>query len=62
MNRRVVVGGLGPAGPELLTAATLEAAGRAPRTFLRTARHPAAAAFPSAVAFDDVYELSLIHI
>ena len=58
MNRRVVVGGLGPAGPELLTAATLEAAGRAPRTFLRTARHPAAAAFPSAVAFDDVYERS----
>jgi tetrapyrrole methylase family protein/MazG family protein len=53
---RIVVGGLGPAGPELMTAATIAAAQRATHTFLRTARHPAAGAFPSAVPFDDVYE------
>jgi tetrapyrrole methylase family protein/MazG family protein len=53
---RVVVGGLGPAGPDLLTAATLDAVGRVPRAFLRTARHPAAAAVPHAASFDDVYE------
>ncbi|MFP5376947.1 MAG: nucleoside triphosphate pyrophosphohydrolase [Acidimicrobiia bacterium] len=56
MTPRVVVGGLGPAGPDLLTAATLAAVARAPRAFVRTARHPAAAAVPRAVPFDAVYE------
>ena len=56
MTPRVVVAGLGPAGPELITAGTLAAVERAPRTFLRTARHPAAAAVPAAVTFDDAYE------
>ena len=53
---RVVVVGLGPGGPDLLTAGTLAAIDRADARFLRTARHPAAVAVPGAVTFDDVYE------
>jgi tetrapyrrole methylase family protein/MazG family protein len=53
---RVVVGGLGPAGPDLLTAGTLAAIERIPRRFLRTRRHPAASAAPDAVDFDAAYE------
>jgi tetrapyrrole methylase family protein/MazG family protein len=53
---RVVVGGLGPAGPDLLTAGTLAAIERIPRRFLRTRRHPAASAAPEAVDFDAAYE------
>ena len=56
MTPRVVVAGLGPAGPGLLTAATLAAVEKAFRRFVRTARHPAAAAVPGAVSFDDLYE------
>ena len=56
MTPRVVVGGLGPAGPDLLTAATLAAVERIPRRYLRTARHPAAAVAPGAVTFDGVYD------
>jgi tetrapyrrole methylase family protein/MazG family protein len=52
----VVVGGLGPAGPELLTEATRQAIERIPVRFLRTRRHPAAEAVPDATSFDDVYE------
>jgi tetrapyrrole methylase family protein/MazG family protein len=53
---RVVVGGLGPAGPDLLTAATVAAIERLPRRWLRTARHPAAAAVADAQTFDFLYE------
>ena len=53
---RVVVGGLGPAGPDLLTAGTLAAIERIPRRFLRTRRHPAASSVPDAVDFDAAYE------
>jgi tetrapyrrole methylase family protein/MazG family protein len=53
---RVVVGGLGPAGPDLLTAGTLAAIERIPRRFLRTRRHPAAAVVADAVDFDTVYD------
>ncbi len=54
---RVVVVGLGPAGPELLTAAARAAIARIPVRFVRTRRHPAAVALPVATAsFDDVYE------
>jgi tetrapyrrole methylase family protein/MazG family protein len=53
---RVVVGGLGPAGPDLLTAGTLAAIDRIPRRFLRTRRHPAASAVPDAVDFDAAYD------
>jgi len=53
---RIDVVGLGPAGPELLTAGTLGLLGRGDRVFLRTARHPAAAAAPTARTFDHHYE------
>ncbi|MEA2842809.1 MAG: tetrapyrrole methylase family protein / MazG family protein, partial [Actinomycetota bacterium] len=53
---RVVVVGLGPAGPEQLTAAATSAIERIPRRFLRTTRHPAARAVEPAVSFDAVYE------
>ena len=62
---RVVVGGLGPAGPDLVTAGTLAAIGRIERRLLRTRRHPAApvageaedfdAAYESGATFEDVY-------
>jgi tetrapyrrole methylase family protein / MazG family protein len=53
---RVVVAGLGPAGPGLLTSDTLEAIARIERRFLRTRRHPAAEAVRDAADFDDAYE------
>jgi tetrapyrrole methylase family protein/MazG family protein len=53
---RVVVVGLGPAGPDLLTVGTLAAIERVPHRFLRTRRHPAAEAVPDASDFDDRYE------
>ena len=56
MTRRVVVAGLGPAGPDLLTAATTAALGRIPVVFVRTTRHPAAVAAPEARSFDDLYD------
>lgn len=53
---RVVAAGLGPAGPELLTAATLDAIGRIPARYLRTTRHPAATAVAGAPSFDHLYD------
>ncbi len=53
---QVVVVGLGPAGPELLNEATLAALRRVPRRYLRTGRHPAAAAVTDAATFDEVYD------
>ena len=55
---RVTVVGLGPAGPDLVTAAALDAIGRVPPAarFLRTSRHPAASVVEGASSFDDVYE------
>ena len=52
----MVVAGLGPAGPELLTAATAQALASTPRRFLRTTRHPAAVAVGGATSFDSLYE------
>jgi tetrapyrrole methylase family protein / MazG family protein len=52
----VVVVGLGPAGPELLTEAGTQAIARIPERYLRTTRHPAASAVSGARSFDDVYE------
>ncbi len=54
--RRIDVVGLGPAGPELITAETLKLINGADTVYLRTTRHPAAAAFPDATSFDDRYE------
>src|SRR3546814_1627997 len=55
---RVVLLGLVPAVPYLLTAVTLDAIGASSRMFLRTRRHPAAVAVPDAEDFDAVYEAS----
>jgi len=54
----VVVVGLGPAGPELLSAAARSALEDVPAAarFLRTSRHPAAAAIAGASTFDHRYE------
>jgi tetrapyrrole methylase family protein/MazG family protein len=52
----VVVVGLGPAGPELLTAAAVQAIERVPRRFVRTLRHPSAAAVGDALSFDSLYD------
>ncbi|HZN16287.1 MAG TPA: nucleoside triphosphate pyrophosphohydrolase [Acidimicrobiales bacterium] len=51
---RVVVAGLGPAGPELRTAQTNAAIDRSTQTFQRTARHPGA--LNGVASFDDVYD------
>ncbi|MBV8236962.1 MAG: nucleoside triphosphate pyrophosphohydrolase, partial [Acidimicrobiia bacterium] len=54
----VVVVGLGPAGPGLLTEAAKDAIARIPARdrYLRTSRHPAAGAVRGAHSFDEVYE------
>ena len=56
MTPKVVAAGLGPAGPDLMTRATIDAIQRVPHRYLRTARHPAAAAVPDAPSFDHVYD------
>ncbi len=53
---RVVVVGIGPAGPECVTTHTLQEVARIPHRYLRTARHPSAHVVPDAITFDDVYE------
>jgi tetrapyrrole methylase family protein / MazG family protein len=53
---RVVVVGLGPAGPDLVTDAARTAIAAHPVRFLRTARHPAAEVVAGAESFDHVYE------
>ena len=56
MIGRVVVVGLGPAGPDLVTAATTAAIDRVSVRFIRTTRHPAAPVVPEAHSFDSVYD------
>jgi tetrapyrrole methylase family protein / MazG family protein len=56
LRPRIVVCGLGPAGPELVTAATHAAIARIPHCFLRTARHPAAGVVGEVATFDHVYD------
>lgn len=53
---RVVIAGLGPAGPDLVTASTSAAIARIGRQHLRTLRHPAAGLAPNASSFDDLYD------
>jgi tetrapyrrole methylase family protein/MazG family protein len=55
---RVVVVGLGPAGPDLLSRAALDALAAVPPSarYLRTSRHPAASAVEGASTFDHRYE------
>ncbi|MHB1582185.1 MAG: MazG family protein [Acidimicrobiales bacterium] len=52
----VTVVGLGPAGPELLSERARAVLDGSDRAFLRTARHPAAAAYPQLPSFDHLYE------
>ena len=53
---RIDVVGLGPAGPELITAGTADVLAGADQVFLRTTRHPAAGAVTAARSFDHHYE------
>ena len=48
--------GLGPAGPEFLTGTVQALLAGGGKTFLRTARHPAAEALSGYVALDRMYE------
>jgi tetrapyrrole methylase family protein/MazG family protein len=52
----LTVVGLGPGGPDLVTAGTLAEIDRHPVRFLRTTRHPAAAVVTGADSFDGLYE------
>ena len=53
---RVIVAGLGPAGPELVTAEVLDLLEEIPEVRLRTGRHPAAAIAEGAATFDHHYD------
>jgi len=53
---KVVVVGLGPAGPELVPPLTSDLLGSGGPAFLRTAHHPAASAFPTTPTMDHCYE------
>lgn len=53
---RICVVGLGPAGPELITAETAALLAGAAPVWLRTSRHPAAHGLAVAGSFDDLYE------
>ena len=57
---RVVVVGLGPAGPELITRQTSEAIDKVATRLLRTTRHPAATAVVGASSCDDLYESATV--
>jgi len=58
LRPRIVVCGLGPAGPDLVTAATHDAVARIPQRFLRTARHPAAGVVGEVPTFDHLYDVA----
>lgn len=53
---RITVVGLGPGGPDLLTAGTLELIAQHEHRYLRTSRHPAASVLGDAPSFDEIYE------
>ncbi len=53
---KVIVAGLGPAGPELITGEVLSAIESTSRRFVRTRRHPSAGAVEPAESFDDLYD------
>jgi tetrapyrrole methylase family protein/MazG family protein len=52
----VVVVGLGPGDPALVTAGALAAIDDVPRRWLRTSRHPSAGLVPGATSFDYLYD------
>jgi len=53
---RLVIVGLGPAGPDLVTTGTLARLAAADRRVLRTTRHPAATVVADASSFDHIYD------
>jgi tetrapyrrole methylase family protein/MazG family protein len=53
---RVTVVGLGPGGPDLVTAGTFAELARVPVRFVRTTRHPSASVVDGARSFDDLYD------
>jgi tetrapyrrole methylase family protein / MazG family protein len=53
---RVVVCGLGPAGPDMVTRAVVDAVARIDHRFLRTGRHLSASVLGDATTFDAHYE------
>ncbi|MEL7157885.1 MAG: SAM-dependent methyltransferase, partial [Actinomycetota bacterium] len=56
MNHRLTICGLGPGGPDQLTAGTRDALDRPGRIFLRTSRHPTADLVATEDTFDHLYE------
>lgn len=56
MTGRVVVVGLGPGDPRLVSVAAMAEVGRVGRRFVRTTRHPSAYLVDPAVSFDKLYE------
>ena len=55
---RIVVVGLGPGDPSLVTVGTLQAIEIIPVRFIRTLQHPSAHLISGATSFDDVYDSS----
>ena len=53
---RIVVVGLGPGDPSLVTVGTLQAIENIPVRFIRTLQHPSAHLISGATSFDDVYD------
>jgi tetrapyrrole methylase family protein/MazG family protein len=53
---RIVVVGLGPAGPELVDQATRDAIACTPHRFVRTRRHPSATLLAGDPSFDSIYD------
>lgn len=56
MTGRVVVVGLGPGDPRMVSVAAVEAIAASPRRFVRTTRHPSAHLVGPATSFDALYE------
>ncbi len=56
MTGRVVVVGLGPGDPALVSVAAMEAVAAAAHRFVRTTRHPSARLVQPATSFDGLYE------
>lgn len=53
---RVTVIGLGPGGPDLITAGATEAIAAASRSYVRTMRHPTAFLVNDSISFDALYD------
>ena len=53
---RIVVAGIGPAGPEYVTTAVMTAIDRIEHRYIRTSRHPSAGVVEAATSFDELYE------